>query len=251
MRALFRFTILTTVLLTGCLDTGLVSSPSGAPGSAPALAAQASTDPPAIHGMLLFGDRQLYASHLPMFHAPHDYQAIMAIHLSSPSGDPAALYRADRARTDSSVYTVLPEPFVLPDVVGERRPFKATIYRGDFEKGGTPIANDVTVSIDSVVVFRKLDPVAARPSQAEDLLFGTGDQAYLAHWIVAPPDFDQIVAIRPQQPLPNRPTVVRIAGQPDDRPLREGQSISATTPDATLHMAVTSDLWEDSEDLSM
>lgn len=27
-----------------------------------------------VHGMLIFGKEKIYASHLPMFHPPHDYQ---------------------------------------------------------------------------------------------------------------------------------------------------------------------------------
>ena len=43
----------------------------------------AAADEPATHGMLLFGQNQTYASHLPMFHTPHDYQLIMKIKLST------------------------------------------------------------------------------------------------------------------------------------------------------------------------
>lgn len=34
------------------------------------------TDKPSVHGMTLMGTELIYASHLPMFHTPHDYQII-------------------------------------------------------------------------------------------------------------------------------------------------------------------------------
>ena len=46
----------------------------------------AQADRPSVHGMLLFGKENLYASHLPMFHAPHDYQVIFKLNLSSNTG---------------------------------------------------------------------------------------------------------------------------------------------------------------------
>ena len=34
-------------------------------------------DRPATHGMLMVGSQQIYLSHLPMFHGPHDYRVIV------------------------------------------------------------------------------------------------------------------------------------------------------------------------------
>ena len=41
----------------------------------------ASEDKPATHGMLIFGTNKIYASHLPMFHSPHNYQVILELDL--------------------------------------------------------------------------------------------------------------------------------------------------------------------------
>jgi hypothetical protein len=43
---------------------------------------------PAVHGMLVVGEGQLFLSHLPMFHAPHDYQIIMEVRLRGDESDP-------------------------------------------------------------------------------------------------------------------------------------------------------------------
>ena len=48
------------------------------------------------HGMALFGGKEaLYASHLPMFHAPHDYQVVLQVHIADPKLDAALRQRLD------------------------------------------------------------------------------------------------------------------------------------------------------------
>ena len=41
------------------------------------------TDKTSVHGMLIFGKEKIYASHLPLFHPPHDYQIILELELNS------------------------------------------------------------------------------------------------------------------------------------------------------------------------
>ncbi|WP_373990514.1 hypothetical protein [Duganella sp. BuS-21] len=46
------------------------------------------------HGMVLFGGKKgLYASHLPMFHAPHDYQVILQLHVADAATDAGAIIK--------------------------------------------------------------------------------------------------------------------------------------------------------------
>ena len=43
-----------------------------------------------VHGMALFGGKDgRYAAHLPMFHAPHDYQVLLPIRLADKAKDAA------------------------------------------------------------------------------------------------------------------------------------------------------------------
>src|SRR5712672_424876 len=98
-------------------------------------------DKPGTHGMLLFGDAVLYVSHLPMFHAPHDYQSIVAIKVDDAG---TAAYRAQRKGSKELVYTLVPEKLVLP-VFGAATPakpfrFHADLVRGHFERGGETFA---------------------------------------------------------------------------------------------------------------
>src|SRR4051812_9463415 len=47
-------------------------------------------DTPSIHGMVVFGgEKDTYASHLPMFHSPHDRQVILKIALNNLPGSKA------------------------------------------------------------------------------------------------------------------------------------------------------------------
>src|SRR4051812_24637670 len=87
-------------------------------------------DPPSTHGMLIFGRGTTYLSHLPMFHRPHDYQAIVEAELTASD---KRLFLADAAEHPDQYYTLLPERFVLPEKILHLGSFKATIFRGHFE----------------------------------------------------------------------------------------------------------------------
>ena len=90
-----------------------------------------------VHGMLLFGANKIYASHLPMFRSPNDYQVILELELDEKM---KALYLEDKKQNpQETVYTLEPEQFVLPDLVKNPAPFTANVYRGHFERGGKKI----------------------------------------------------------------------------------------------------------------
>jgi hypothetical protein len=59
------------------------------------------------HGMALFGGKEgLYASHLPMFHAPHDYQVVLQVHVADPATDAALRKRLDGK---TALWTIAPK----------------------------------------------------------------------------------------------------------------------------------------------
>jgi hypothetical protein len=204
-------------------------------------------DHPAVHGMLLFGERQLFLSHLPLFHAPHDYQVILAAELrggADPSG-PLARYLADRQQSGEVVYTFVPERFRLPDLAfpsGERpAPFRfhGEVVRGHFERGGTEIDRGVEVT-PRVIFAEKLQP-AGKVAGASYLLFGTREEAYLAHLVTGPPDFDQILAVEPPKGVADADlrAGARLTSGIPGRPLPPSGSIRVTFDDgraATLRV---------------
>lgn len=166
-------------------------------------------DQPDLHGMLIVGEETIFLSHLPMFgHPHHDFQVILEVTFTKPESDPQAIYVNDRqTHSEIKIYTLAPENFVLADLVSSDpahpplRSFKGTIVRGHFEKGGTPIIGDVQVNVTNVIHFRQFDPDVEALSQLEYLLFGKGDELFLAHLITRPPDFDQTLSVQ----LPNHP----------------------------------------------
>jgi hypothetical protein len=152
------------------------------------------------HGMALFGGKDgLYASHLPMFHAPHDYQVIIQVHLADRAQD-AAL----RARIDDKVtlWTVAPEKFELdrldPKTSHRLERFKADIVLGHFEQGGKTQYANATVVVDRVLVFRQLAPQARTSSDAHYLPVGR----FLVKQIDSRPDYDHIVAMSSMMKAP-------------------------------------------------
>lgn len=153
-------------------------------------------DPPSVHGMLLFGSNKIYISHLPMFHRPHDYQVIAEVELGAAAR--ATYLAAHKADPHSPLYTLVPERFVLPDVISGAKSFKATVFKGHFERGGEPIAEASEVKITKVVHFRKFQPGAQHPTQLEYLVFGSWGEAYAAHLVTAAPDFDQVLSVSPK-----------------------------------------------------
>jgi hypothetical protein len=179
---------------------------------------QLPANPPATHNMLVVGEQAVFLSHLPMFQVkgedpmPHRYQVILEAKLARQED-----YAKDRREhPGTTIYTLNPEDFILPELVS--RPlssFKAkTLFRGHLERDGSvPVLENADVSVQRVIHFRELDAKAKRPRQLEYLLFGKGDELFLAHLIVAPPDFDQILS-------------VKIAGHPfTDAELAQGVSI--------------------------
>ncbi len=159
--------------------------------------------------MLLFGKEKVYVSHLPMFHSPHDYQLIAELEL--PEHALLTYLKAKENHPEETVFTLVPESFVLPEMVAHPRAFQASLVRGHFERGGTEIVGNVTVKIGKVLHFRKFAPDAIRPAQATYLLFGNSKESFLAHFISKRPDFDQVVELSDGLPPALQGEAVQVA----------------------------------------
>lgn len=143
-------------------------------------------DPPSVHGMVLFGEKHTYLSHLPMFHNPHDYQTILKVEL-----EPELLEAYLKNKNGEELFTIVPEVFVLPEMVAKPVPFQATLVKGHFERGGTPILKG-QVKISKVLYHQKLVPNGFAPIDYTGIMIGDEDESYLLHKISKKPDFDQI-----------------------------------------------------------
>lgn len=171
----------------------------------------AAKEAPATHNWMLVGSQTAFLSHLPMFEqlnsdgtdylTPHRFQVILQATFNNRGKDVGQLYFADRrSHPEIKMFTVSPaKDFVLPQIAAPPRltSFQGTILRGHLERGGKPIPGleNVAVKIQKVVHFHKFDPAAQAPRTLEYLLFGRGTELFLAHSVVRPPDFDQILSV--------------------------------------------------------
>jgi len=191
------------------------------------------------HGMALFGGRDgMYASHLPMFHAPHDYQVLLQVRLLDPKLD--GLLRA-RLEGKPALWTVDPEKFELdrlaPGAGAPVRQFTATIVQGHFEQGGKPQYRDVTVIVEKVLLFRRLLPETVESATARYMQVGTGRQRFLVKTIDSRPDFDHIVAYRATPGADTQSiTVPKLAlQQPSPRALADALGVAPSAIAGTVY----------------
>ncbi|MYN07349.1 hypothetical protein GTP77_08345 [Massilia sp. FT127W] len=175
------------------------------------------------HGMALFGGKEgLYASHLPMFHAPHDYQVVLQVHVADARLDAALKGRLDGK---TALWTVDPEKFELdrlaPDAASPLRQFKADLVLGHFEQGGKTQYRAATLVVDKVLLFRPLSPAEKTNSTATYVQIGNGKQRYLIKEIDSRPDFDHIVSYRAASHAPYAPATIAKNGmaEPDAKAL--------------------------------
>ncbi len=179
-------------------------------------------DMPSVHGMAIFGKNTIYLSHLPMFHSPHDYQAIVEAEF-----DKSALNTYLASAESEVFFTLVPETFSLPEMMNKPRPFKAQIFAGHFERGGKLIA-ETTVKIKKVILFRKLNPAGQRPLQSTYYVLGNTQEQFLIHKISARPDFDHILKVKAQI---SEEISEKKFPFPDTQPLEEGSEIYFETGD--------------------
>lgn len=147
-----------------------------------------------VHGMVLFGGHGgLYASHLPLFHAPHDAQVVLQLRFTDPQLD-----REMRARLDgkTALWTLEPERFALrrlaPDAQAPLPGFKATVVEGHFERDGTPRIQGAELVVERVVLYRPLSPQPAVQALARYVPVGP----FLVKLVDSRPDFDHIVLLQ-------------------------------------------------------
>lgn len=169
------------------------------------------------HGMAVFGGREgLYASHLPMFHAPHDSQLLFRFHLASAAADRAL--RETLAR-EPRLWTFDPERFDLlrlaPGHVAPLRDFSARFFKGHFERGGKPQPAEQRVVVDEVLLLRRLSEAPRDASTGRYRLIGRGREWFAFKIIDRRPDFDHIVRLDAPQRRGEVEVALRGLNKPD------------------------------------
>lgn len=192
----------------------------------------ASQDKPAVHGMLVFGGKSLYFSHLPMFHKPHDYQVVFKAELRNEG---LKAYLDDKKlHPEEKIYTFVPEVMSLPEAMKATKTFKGDLYRGHFERGGVVIQQNVKVQVADLLYFARLSADATKPAVAADLLIGDSTEQWLVHLIYAKPDFDQILQVQTQPNFDGSVVVVQLKDVDHASPLKEGQTYQTTKDEKIL-----------------
>lgn len=175
-------------------------------------------DPLGTHGMLLFGKKNNYVSHLPMFHSPHDYQLVAEVTITN-QGNAQTVAKYEKAKKQSDIFTIVPEPMDLAKVVsGEIRSFPVEIYQGHFERGGTPIGK-ATVAIKQTIVAKKI--VAELGASQNYISFGHDGEYFLAHLIYGKPTYDAIYTIARPTKLFYPPCGRGVCGEPKVVPIND------------------------------
>jgi hypothetical protein len=207
-------------------------------------------DKPSTHGMVIFGRETIYASHLPLFHAPHHYQIILQLQLEKTTQQ--KFIKDQQLHPEAATYSIEPEKFILPEIIEKPRQFKANLYRGHFERGGVKIADSITVKITDVVYFKKLDPEQTKDSTVNFILFGNNKAQYAVHHISNKPDFEQIIQIKSYISLFTGKAKYSIAvfDEHNNSPVGvSGNEIEATTETKKFKLALLKQIYLEFDDL--
>jgi hypothetical protein len=153
--------------------------------------AQHQHDPASVHGMLLFGKKNFYFSHLPMFHKPHDYQVIFEVEMSEEAM--LAYQKSLEEDLEETVYTIVPEKFILPEMVKNPKIFKFDLFKGHFERGGSFLIGG-TAMIKEIHFFKKFSKDLNQVKN-QYIIIGKQGEYFLVHEITTKPDFDLVAEI--------------------------------------------------------
>jgi hypothetical protein len=153
---------------------------------------------PATHGMLLFGNKATYASHLPMFHAPHDYQVIQKLNLTDPTGQKTLAKYEALKNGGETFFTLVPEVMDLTLLIsGKKTTYTASLYQGHFEREGKNLGT-INVQVVKTVFSAKLSAkhTPEKPENSNNyLIFGENGEYFAAHLIQERPSFDMILEV--------------------------------------------------------
>jgi hypothetical protein len=158
-------------------------------------------DQPGYHGYFMIGTEALYLSHMPMFTVErHMYQVVLRATLPP---DVMQEYQAGRKAGPTVPYNLTnsqDDPYALPELrSGRRTSFMADIYKeysnADAGPVDPPFAKDVPVQIEQIVHLRHFNFEIPRPEHLTYVLFGSGGEAHLTHYIARDPDYQHIVTL--------------------------------------------------------
>jgi len=153
-----------------------------------------------MHGMVMVTDGvELYASHLPLYRAPHDYQLIYQVETIHKAQLIKRLSETSKEQgyVDNMV-TLLPAKFDLNQLIaGESFEIKTQLYSGNFERGGKKWLHDNNFKFVRQIYKRplaNLTPMPSRNTSKWEMLNTATEQGHMfVHNIQTSPSYDAIV----------------------------------------------------------
>ncbi|MFS1425493.1 hypothetical protein [Shewanella sp. 10N.286.48.B5] len=125
-----------------------------------------------VHGMTLFGGKDgLFASHLPMYHQPHNVQMIMQFHFANEKVENSVRQQLQQqSSSPQQLWTIVPKPFDLmtlhPKMSDELPRLHIEVVEGHFERGGNSQFTAQKIIIDKVLLFSTLNMEKEQPKSA-------------------------------------------------------------------------------------
>ncbi len=143
-----------------------------------------------VHGMVLVShSSSIYASHLPLYHKPHDIQLLYKIDTKS-----IPLIQLVR---DADLVTIKPQPFNLQRLArGEKLTLRADVYLGHFEREGNLVYENMELNFARQLYVREMKDLAESSNQQEyDVVKLTGNNRIYIHKINQAPSYDHLLHV--------------------------------------------------------
>ncbi|MBB1425258.1 hypothetical protein H5181_02150 [Shewanella sp. SG44-2] len=159
-----------------------------------------------LHGMLLFGSEYgLFASHLPMFHTPHNAQVVLQLTFDDPQINTAVINGLTlSAASGYPIWTIVPQQFDLsmlsPDHPSHIEHLNVDIVKGHFERGGEIQWKNQGLTVNKIIIFNELD-IQFEPQKTNNNTYlkvnNTPDDKvqFLVKRLTTRPDADHIVRL--------------------------------------------------------
>ena len=140
-----------------------------------------------------------FASHLPLYYTPHDYQVIYKIHIAESEKLIELVNR--------NMVTLLPSTFDLTRLLrGERFAIETQFFDGHFERGGTKQFT-AKMTFEQPILIKQVSPQSTSTKAMIYLAAINDKTAVFAHKIQTSPSFDAVGFLSTTAPV-SRDTVL-------------------------------------------
>ena len=143
-----------------------------------------------IHGMVLVTHGStIFASKLSRYQKPHNMQLLYKL-----DNKDLAILQTVR---DSQFITIKPKPFNLQRLMrGEKVVIQADLYNGHYNRGGTLVYENISLTFDEKLYLRSFDDIKPSSTKKEyDVVSLRKNYKIYIHRIQQAPSFDHILGV--------------------------------------------------------